>query len=671
MPTIRPTSSAAEPLPGRTRHAVPRTALALVALGAAALACPPARAAPATRQVGSLTLTACDTAAPWCGRLARPLDPRGAVPGTVSIYFEYYPHRAPGPSAGTLVAAEGGPGFPTTESRDSYLAMYGPLLADRDLVLMDYRGTGRSGALACPKLEAAATLTPEVTGECGRSLGEKAWLYGTGLAADDLAALLAALGTGPVDLYGDSYGTYFAQVFAVRHPGQVRSLVLDGAYALSGPDYAWYPSYAPAMRAKFDLACARSAACRRIPGSSIDHIAPALASLRAHPFAARASDADGRVREFEANATALAVVMFGSSPDDATVRETDAAARAFVAGDRPPLLRLMAESLASVDSRVGSPQAYSAGLEAAVLCGDPPHIYDMTLPPAARAAERDRMIAGRERRAPGTYAPFTLAEYRGMPIDYAYLDECVDWPARPTAPAPPPLLPPGASFPDLPVLVLSGDLDDMTTLADGAAAAAQFPRARRVVIVNGFHVNAEPHSRSACGAQIVRAFIRTLRVADAACAAQVPPVRLVARFARTLAELPPARPLPGNQTAAGGLRAVTAAVETVGDVIARLSANTTGRGVGLRGGSFRVARQADGARLTLTDVRWTEDLAVSGTVDWPGRSGEARAQLQLAGPAGMAGTLAVSWPEGVADARARARGVLGGATVEAEAPAPY
>ena len=71
--------------------------------------------------------------------------------------------------------------------------------------------------------------------------------YTTALSADDLAAVIAALRLGRVDLYGDSYGTFFTQVFAGRHPGLVRSVVLDGAYPTYGEN-AWYPTQGPAMR---------------------------------------------------------------------------------------------------------------------------------------------------------------------------------------------------------------------------------------------------------------------------------------------------------------------------------------------------------------------------------------------------------------------------------------
>jgi pimeloyl-ACP methyl ester carboxylesterase len=213
-------------------------------------------------KVGTVVLHRCDTGAPWCGYLTRPF---GA--GTISIYFEFYPHTGEGKATGTLVATEGGPGYPATESRDEYLELFRSLRGTRDVVLMDNRGTGRSGALDCRPLQTDPVLTEANIGCCGRSLGAKAGLYSSVLAADDLAAILDALGSGPIDLYGDSYGTFFEQVFAVRHSGKLRSIILDGAYPLDGPDYAWYPNYAPAMRDKFDLACERSIGCSRLLGS--------------------------------------------------------------------------------------------------------------------------------------------------------------------------------------------------------------------------------------------------------------------------------------------------------------------------------------------------------------------------------------------------------------------
>ncbi len=650
-------------------------AVVLLALAATARAAAPPQSAAqpqpgAVLQVGQLKLHRCTTTAPWCGTLERALDPTGVVPGRIAVYFEYYPHTGSAPAAGTLVATEGGPGFPATESREEYLGLFEPLRATRDVVIMDNRGTGRSAAIDCKPLQEAPVLTEANIGACGRALGPAASLYGSALAGDDLAAILEALALGRIDLYGDSYGTYFAQTFALRHPAMVRSLILDGAYPLDGPDYPWYPHYAPAMREKFNRACERSPECSALPGSSIEHIAPALKSLRERPFTAHVRTGEGEMSSFTANATQLAIVMFGSAPALASVREVDAAARAYAEGDRQPLLRLMAETLAGVDSRdeTHTPLLYSAGLAAAVSCGDPPQIFDMQLAPKERSAARDAAIARREASAPDTYAPFTIAEYRRMPLDYAFIDQCAQWPVPRSPPVAP--VPVDDPYPEVPVLVLSGDLDNMTPMADGAAAAARFPRAHHVVLANGFHVNALAHSRSECGARLVRRFIENLSTGDDSCAAEVPPVRLVPRFARSLAELAPAHAGTGNAAGEAALRVVSATLFTCADVLSRAEDEGAGGGVGLRGGSFASAAGAEGLHITLDEVRWTEDVAVSGVLDWTGRAGTVRGTLHIKGPQGVAGTLEVQWAEDTARPRAAVTGKLGGESVVADSVAP-
>jgi pimeloyl-ACP methyl ester carboxylesterase len=538
---------------------------------------------------------------------------------------------------------------------------------------MDNRGTGGSGAIDCAELQTAEKWTTELIGACGRSLGRRAALYGTALAADDLAELLTRLGTGRIDLYGNSYGTYFEQVFALRHPGMLRSVVLDGAYPLGGPDYAWYPSYAPAMRAKFNLACRRSASCNAIPGSSIEHMLPALERLRTDPFPARGADSDGQERAFTAGASQLATVMFASAPALATAREVDAAARAFAAGDRAPLLRLMAETASAVDSRdpAANPAVWSAGLSAAVMCHDPPQIFDISLDPQARIADRDRVLAARRRAAPDTYAPFTIDEFRGMPLDYSYLDQCLEWPVAPAAQPASTMTALDAIYPDVPALVISGEFDDITTPTEGAEVAAAFKRGRHLIIANSFHVNALPRARSPCGADIARRFIATLDPGDAGCAALVPPLRLVPRFALHIDELEPARPLVGNSASQIELRAASAAVMTAGDVLVRARSNSSGHGVGLRGGTFEISVRPRSTRIVLRGVRWTSDLAVSGTLERLREPpGATAAHLWIDGPGGMTGGLEVRWQDEGAGARAAIQGAIRGTRIAAEIAAP-
>jgi pimeloyl-ACP methyl ester carboxylesterase len=610
--------------------------IALVMLAASLAATPAPRPA----------LQPCGRHGGRCGTLVRPLDATGRVAGTVSVAFEVYP--ATGRREGTLVATEGGPGYPATASRDAYLALLGPLRRTHDLVLMDNRGTGRSGALACTAIDHAARLTPEGIGSCGRELGSRAALYGTAAAADDLDAILASLGAGPVDLYGDSYGTFFAQVFALRHPDRLRSLVLDGAYPLDGPDNVWLPHYAPAMRAKFDLACERDAICAALPGRSSERLAAALARLRT-------DTAPGF------SAARFATVLFGSAPALATLTEADAAARAYLDGDPRPLGRLLDEADAATDSRdAAGPTAYSGALAAAVTCTDSLQVADPSLPPEARAAAFVAALAAREASHPDGFAPFSYREFLGLPADYRYLDECLHWPVA--DPAHPPAYLLGATQPHvaLPVLVVSGDLDSITSVAEGAAAAADWPRATHVVIGNGLHVNALPHGRSRCAADIVRRFLRTHAVGSTPCAAG--PVRLIGRFARRAADVPPLEASAGDASRATDRALAAAAVATLADVLAHGDASA-----GLRGGSIVAASTAKGRRWRLSAVRWTEDLEVSGRVTTRADGARGDASLTLRTDEGTLGTLRLHW-NGTGDGSVS--GTISGRRLAARAPLP-
>ncbi len=62
-------------------------------------------------------------------------------------------------------------------------------------------------------------------------------------AADDLAAALDAEGVAKATVYGASYGTFLAQIFAVRHPERVNALVLDSPMLDPQDDLAMARAY--------------------------------------------------------------------------------------------------------------------------------------------------------------------------------------------------------------------------------------------------------------------------------------------------------------------------------------------------------------------------------------------------------------------------------------------
>ncbi len=106
------------------------------------------------------------------------------------------------------------------------------------------------------------------------------------------------------------------------------------------------------------------------------------------------------------------------------------------------------------------------------------------------------------------------------------------------------------------------------------------------------------------------------------------------------------------------------------DVIERADANGAGDGIGLRGGSFLAEATSTGYRLKLHDIRWTEDLSVSGLIDWPGRSGVVKASLELRDARGSTGKLDLQWSEGASGAVATALGKSGSREIVADAPLP-
>ena len=129
-----------------------------------------------------------------CGSIDVPLDRADPGAGTIPIFFALVKHSAPGPAIGTVLASEGGPGFSSTAATPFYADLFAPLLDRRDLLTIDLRGTGRSGAIDCPDLQHGVGDPVSALRACGTQLGGAAELYGSGDRADDIEAVRAALG---------------------------------------------------------------------------------------------------------------------------------------------------------------------------------------------------------------------------------------------------------------------------------------------------------------------------------------------------------------------------------------------------------------------------------------------------------------------------------------------
>lgn len=647
--------------------------LAAFLLAAAAQAAPPAQIV-----VGTLTLSRCNsTYNGYCGTITRPLDAVANTAGTIKIGFEFYPRSNTSlPSLGTIVPQEGGPGYPSTGTREAYLGLFKQLRDRRDVLIVDKRGTGKSGPINCTALQKDDTAS--AIAACATQLGSKAWYYGTALAAADVAAVLDALAIDRVDLYGDSYGTYFAQTFAARHPNRLRSIILDSAYPVRPPD-PWFPTDWATARDGFDLACDRSVSCNDLGLAPTTRIAQILAALRAAPISGKAPDSWGDRITKTLNVSKLVEVMFNAGNYPVIYRDLDAAIRAWQDnGDKIPLLRLVAE----VDTDWGTPSAssFSAGLYAAVACAEYPLLYSLTQSPAQRRSAYNAGIAQARNARPQLFAPFTFDEGIASQLYITPLDQCLDWPAPPAGYAQGDALPANPLFPPVPTLVLSGDLDAVTSVADAAQAASQFPDVVHLVVPNLTHITAFSHlggnigpagvDETNCVSQVVQNFIRNLAPGDTSCIPAVRPTRTVPRFATKSTQLAPATATSGNAGGATELRIAAAALETIGDVLARYGTSYANVGAGLRAGKFTWKSTSIGQSFTLTNLKWVTDIVVSGTMTRNLGTGAVSASVKLVKGGKSIGNLTISWKDAESAAQATITGAVNGKSIKARRIAP-
>jgi pimeloyl-ACP methyl ester carboxylesterase len=232
----------------------------------------------ATLAIGALLLAACVTARPGLpadagppelqrepyliktrdggevagelGRLRVPENRRARSSRWIELVFLRLPSTSPRPGP-PLVYLAGGPGESGIETArgvglDTFMALRGVA----DVIVIDQRGTGKSG----PSLECAGSwgfpldrpgnrsdmlrIARERVRACAGELrrrGIDLAGYTTAASADDVEAVRRALGAPKISLWGISYGAHLALATLRRHEGRIHRVVLTG---VSGPDHA-------------------------------------------------------------------------------------------------------------------------------------------------------------------------------------------------------------------------------------------------------------------------------------------------------------------------------------------------------------------------------------------------------------------------------------------------
>jgi pimeloyl-ACP methyl ester carboxylesterase len=446
-----------------------------------------------------------------CGKVSRLLDPARPQGPRIDVHYAVVPAMARNKRPDPVFLLAGGPGQSAIELAGAALGSMGSLgrlHAQRDLVFVDQRGTGRSAPLVCPQppLRTLADMgdTPLQQRElasCRAALGKLPYIqqpsdlgfFTTTLAMQDLDAVRQALGAEQINLIGVSYGTRAALEYLRQFPQAVRRSVLDG---VAPPDMVLPATVGADNQAALQAlwaSCGGQTACAQaFPRLAADWAAlkaslPKAVTVR-HP-------ATGEAQSLTLTREVLMALLRGPLYSPVLSAGLPQAISDAAAGRYEGLFGLA--SATGFRGRAG----LAAGMHYSVICAeDAPRLSADTS--AAQSANQSAT-------APD-FADDFERQYRRV---------CADWPRG----AVPSAFYTLAAAPS-PVLLLSGGLDPVTPPRHAERVAkALGEKARSVVVPNAGH----GVLTVSCMAEPVREFIAAQTPAqalavDAACAQQQP-----------------------------------------------------------------------------------------------------------------------------------------------------
>jgi pimeloyl-ACP methyl ester carboxylesterase len=230
-----------------------------------------------------------------CGTL-RVFEDRAAKSGrTIDLFIAVIPSLASSPEPDPVFFLAGGPGQAATDVASGLSPALERIQQTRDLVLVDQRGTGKSNPLDCELYAPDASLSeifsadlePDRLKTCLSKLDADPRLYTTPIAMDDLDDVRAALGYQQINIWGASYGTRAGLVYLRRHPDRARTAILDGVAPMSLVLPLNFPRDAQRALDLLFEQCAKEAACAAAHPSLEPRFSAFLERLRREPVTAR------------------------------------------------------------------------------------------------------------------------------------------------------------------------------------------------------------------------------------------------------------------------------------------------------------------------------------------------------------------------------------------------
>ncbi len=488
----KPTMTAPAPAPLRRRAAAARMAIATMMLGASLAA---AAEPPAAGRLGPCPKGAYGKGAE-CGTYRVWEDRERGAGRTIDLELVRLLRSGDGPAREPVILLAGGPGQGGTDLAPMAFLMFGEVRQERDILMVDLRGTGGSNPLECdvegaaenPQLVFGHLFDPQLYGRCAARLraGADLRLYTTPLAVDDLDEIRAWLGYDKVILVGGSYGTRAALVYMQRHPGSVLAALLDSPAPTSFSAPLTYARDAQRAVDRIFDSCLADADCRAAFPRLRQEFDALLRRFDDGPVVASFVDSDsGQRHSVQLSRGDFGYALRGLLYRDGFFRQLPKMVhKAHESGDLGPFAAAY-----WARSRALEP-VIAEGLHISTICSD----------------DASRIRDGEVEHA-------TRDTFLGDYLVREYLGACAVWDVGD----------PGAGYleppeTEAPVLILSGGLDPITPPSWGRIAARHLRNAMHLTVAEASH----GVSGTACGGAIAQQFLRSLSLdgLDTGCVGQ-------------------------------------------------------------------------------------------------------------------------------------------------------
>ena len=169
-----------------------------------------------------------------CGTLEAPENRNDPGSRNIELAWAVVEARTGSPEPDPVFFLAGGPGQSARDVAPVISNALSDINRSRDLIFLDQRGTGGSNALECEFDEDTFLTEPdldqidELLRQCHEGLDADVRHYTTVDGAKDLEMLREHLGLDTINLIGGSYGTRMGQVYLRRFPDAVRAMIIDG-----------------------------------------------------------------------------------------------------------------------------------------------------------------------------------------------------------------------------------------------------------------------------------------------------------------------------------------------------------------------------------------------------------------------------------------------------------